>query len=218
MRFIFFLCILFVTTAIVNAQENDTTKTLSKGRIFSSLYGTLTNQRAEISTVESVVTNGYTLGTKSGKFLNDNWVFGVNFSLSKSEINNEFASIDNEELLLGLWSRFYFGKRGDAALYAEITPNYTAIFKENKVGDFANNNLILNEEVSGAGFGVIPGIGFTYLINKNVGFGMTLAYSMAWLNVDKHDFILDTKVSQSYNINGMKFSFNFEVYLDQFFF
>ncbi len=202
----------------VSAQEGDTVKTLSKGRIFTSLYGTLTNQTAEISATESIVTNGYTLGTKSGKFLNDNWVFGLNFSLSKSELENNFASLDNEELLLGLWTRFYFGQRGDAALYAEITPNYTSIFRENVVQDIANGNLVLSEEVSGAGFGLIPGIGFTYLINKNVGFGMTLAYSMAWLDVDTQDFILNQTISDSYFIRGMKFSFNFEVYLDQFFF
>lgn len=218
MRHLYVLSILFLVSFTVSAQEGDTVKTLSKGRIFTSLYGTLTNQTAEISSTESIVTNGYTLGTKSGKFLSDNWVFGLNFSLSKSGLENNFVSLDNEELLLGLWTRFYFGQRGDAALYAEITPNYTAIFRENVIHDVANGNLILSEEVSGAGFGLIPGIGFTYLINKNVGFGMTLSYSLAWLNVETRDFILDQIVSDSYTIKGMQFSFNFEVYLDQFFF
>ena len=217
MRFIYFFSILIFISINANGQENDSTKTLSKGRIFSSLYGTLTNHQAEVSG-ESLTSNGYTLGTKSGKFLKDNWVLGMNFSISKSEVNNQFASLDNEDLLLGIWTRFYFGQRGDASLYAEITPNYTAIFRENAVIDITTSTLIIDQEVSGAGFGLIPGIGFTYLINKNVGFGMTLSYSLAWLKVDTKDFLLNNTVSHSYNLTGMQFSFNFEVYLDQFFF
>jgi outer membrane protein W len=217
MRFIYFLGILIFVNTNLQGQESDTT-VLTKGRIFSSLYGTLTNQQTEVSTSGTLVSNGYTLGTKSGKFLKDNWVSGINFSLSKTEFSNSFANLDNEELLLGLWTRFYFGHRGDASLYAEITPNYTSIFRVNTVSDPTTNTLVLNEETSGSGFGLIPGIGFTYLINKNVGFGMSLSYSMAWLDIDTTDFLTNQTKSGAYNIYGMQFSFNFEVYLDQFFF
>jgi len=217
MRYLYFLSILFFINLNVIGQEKDTL-TLAKGRMFTSLYGTLSNQQVDVGSGEKLISIGYTIGTMSGAFIQDNWILGMNFSLSKSAFSGDEAKLDNEELLIGPWVRYYFGQRGDAALYAEITPNYTSVFRKSTLRNIGGTVIVLDEEVTGGGFGIIPGIGFTYLINRNVGFGMTLSYSLAWLNVESKDLLLNSVESNAYNVSKFQFEFNFQIYLDQFFF
>lgn len=213
---ILLLIVLLLITFFGHAQESDTL-TFAKNRVLTSLFGSISNQQVDITSGGSVKTTGYTIGTKSGIFIKNNWALGLNFSLSKSEFKNINATMESENLLLGLWSRLYFAKKGSAALYVELTPYYTAINRRNLI--FDNEGAILvNEEVSGTGFGLLPGFGFTYIINRNVGFGVTLAYSLASLNVNIEDKLLNNTVSDIYNISQIQFSFNFQIYLNQFFF
>lgn len=200
------------------AQEQEIdTLTFAKGRFLTSLYGTLSNQKVNIVSGEEVRTTGYTIGTKSGQFIKDNWVLGLNFSLSKSDITNAGADIESEDLLLGLWSRLYFAQKGSAALFAELTPYYTGIHRQTIIRD--NDNVIIADEaISGSGFGVVPGFGFTYIISRNVGFGMTVSYPLAKIHVDTEDLLLATTISNTYKVTQLQFSFNFQIYLDQFFF
>lgn len=198
------------------AQDIDSL-TFSKGRILTSLYGTLSNQKVNITSGEEIRTTGYTLGTKSGQFIKNNWVLGLNFALSKSDIANAGAAIESEDLLLGLWSRLYFAQKGSAALYAELTPYYTGIHRQTIIRD-NDNAIITDEDITGSGFGVIPGFGFTYIISRNVGFGMTVSYPLAKIYTNTEDLILATTTSDTYKVTQLQFSFNFQIYLDQFFF
>ncbi len=215
MRQILFLKFLLLIPFLSHSQVGDTL-TFSKNRMLTSLFGSISNQQVDVTSGGTVSTIGYTIGTKSGIFIKNNLALGLNFSLSKSEFKNAGVNIDSENLLLGLWSRLYFAQKGAAILYAELTPFYTAINKQNTI--FDGGAMIANEEVSGAGIGLLPGFGFTYIINRNVGFGMTLSYSMARLNVNIEDQILNNTVSDTYNVYELQFSFNFQIYLDQFFF
>lgn len=215
-RQILFLKFLLLIHFLSHAQGGDTL-TFAKKRMLTSLFGSISNQQVDITSGGTVRTTGYTLGTKSGIFIKNNWALGLNFSLSKSEFKNDGVSIDSENLLLGLWSRLYFAKKGGAVLHGEITPYYSAINRQNTILDIGGS-LITKEEVSGAGFGLLPGFGFTYIINRNVGFGTTISYSMARLYVDIEDLILKKTVSDSYNVYKLQFSFDFQIYLDQFFF
>jgi hypothetical protein len=215
-HYVLLLGFLLLGTFSSYAQQEDSL-VFSKGRFLTGLYGTLSNQTNDVTSGGSVNITGYEVGTKSGRFLKDNWALGLNFSLSKSEYAAQSISIASEDLLIGLWSRLYFAHKGSAALYAEITPYYTAIHRKSSIGD-DQGGVVANEEVFGSGFGVTPGFGFTYIINQNVGFGMTLSYPLARIYVDTEDLILNNTVSDTYNTTELQFSFNFQIYLDQFFF
>lgn len=215
-RHVLILNLFLLFSLLGNAQGGDTL-TFAKDRMLTSLFGSISNQQVDIASGGTVSTIGYTLGTKSGIFIKNNWALGLHFSLSKSDFTNTDISVDSENLLLGLWSRFYFSQKGAAILYAELTPFYTAIHRQNTIFD-AGSAILVDEVVSGAGFGLLPGFGFTYIINRNVGFGMTLSYSMARLNMDIEDQILNNTVSDTYNVSQLQFSFDFQIYLDQFFF
>lgn len=213
---VIFLCALVSFNSYAQEQYKDTL-TFSKGRFLTSLYGTLSNQKVDIASGEEIRTTGYTLGTKSGLFVKNNWALGLNFALSKADVLNAGAAIESEDLLLGLWSRLYFAQKGSAALFAELTPYYTGIHRQTIIRD-NNNAIIVNEDITGSGFGVIPGFGFTYIINKNVGFGMTISYPWAKVHTNTEDLLLATTASDTYDVTQLQFSFNFQIYLDQFFF
>jgi len=216
MKRLIFIAVFFGMLTTGYAQDADTL-TFAKGRMMTSLYGSLSNQQVNIASGGSLKTTGYTIGTKSGSFIKNNWILGVNFALSRTDFNNNDIDIDYEDLLLGLWTRLYFAQKGSAALYAELTPFYAGIHRQTILSD--NNGVVVsNKEISGSGIGVMPGFGFTYILNRNVGFGMTVAVPLAWLNVDTEDLLLKTNVSDTYNSVELQFNFNFQIYLDQFFF
>ncbi len=215
MRYIILLTLLLLKTINNYAQEADTV-TFAKDRFLTSLYGSLSNQQVDVGSGGNVTTTGYTIGTKSGRFIKNNWVLGLNFALSKSDFNNGTITLGSEDLTLGLWSRLYFAVKGSAALYVELTPYYSAIYRQSIIDNGSATRL--NEEISGNGYGVIPGFGFTYIINRSVGFGMTISMPFARIHADTKDIILNTVVSDTYYLTELQFGFNFQIYLDQFFF
>ncbi len=207
--------LLFLIANSIQAQTQDSSIFI-KGRILSNLYGNISNQYVDVSSGGSIKTTGYRIGTKSGVFLKDDWALGVNFALSKTDFDKANIKLDSESFLIGLWSRLYFAKKGAAALYAEITPHYTAIYNQNEIID--GSSIISNEEVYGKGYGIIPGFGFTYIISENVGFGMSLAYTASKLYIDRNNTVLHSNSSETYKVSELQFNFNFQIYLDQFFF
>ena len=216
MKRLIFIAVFFGMLTTGYAQDADTL-TFAKGRMMTSLYGSLSNQQVNIASGGSLKTTGYTIGTKSGSFIKNNWILGLNFALSRTDFNNNDIDIDYEDLLLGLWTRLYFAHKGSAALYAELTPYYAGIHRQTILSD--NNGVVVsNKEISGSGIGVMPGFGFTYIINRNVGFGMTVAVPLAWLNVQTEDLLFNTTAYDTYNAVELQFNFNFQIYLDQFFF
>ena len=209
--------IVFLSIITTGYAQNADTLTFAKGRMLTSLYGALSNQKVNTASGESHKTSGYTIGTQSGSFIKNNWVLGINFALSRTDFSNDDIDIDYEDLILGLWTRLYFAQKGGAALYAELTPYYAGIHRQTILRD-NNGGVVTNKEVSGSGIGLMPGFGFTYIINRNVGFGMAIAVPFAWLKADTEDLFLKNTVSETYNVVELQFNFNFQIYLDQFFF
>jgi len=207
--------ILFISPSLY-AQNQDTTIFL-KGRVLTSLVGSVSNQSSALESGNIIKTTAYSIGTQSGIFLQNKWVLGVNFNLSRSAFDNTSESLVSEDLLIGVWSRLYFAEHGATSLYFELTPYYVGVFRKNIFIDNQGNEMT-NEITTGKGYGILPGLGLSYNINRNVGFGMTLSYSYAHLQVDNEDIILNEITPDSYNVSQLQFSFNFQIYIDQFFF
>lgn len=214
---LFFLIAIFFFSSLCNAQVQDSL-TLGKGRYITSLFGSIKSQLVEGSSNGSISdfkTNGYTLGTKSGIFIKNAWAIGLHFSLSKAEKSDVNAGFISEELLIGLWNRWYFVQFDQAALFVDLTPYYTTVHNHNIIDV---SGFQFDEELHGRGFGFEPGLGFTYFVNRNVGFGMIVSYPTARVYADRKDLILNTSVSETYSSSQLAFSFSFQVYLDKFFF
>lgn len=216
MKRLLFVAVFFGIISTGYAQNEDSL-TFAKGRMMTSLYGSLSNQQINIVSGGSLKTTGYTIGTKSGSFIKNNWVLGINFALSRTDFSNADIDVDYEDLLLGLWTRLYFAQKGGAALYAELTPYYASIHRQTILRDNSGSE-VSNKEADGSGIGLMPGFGFTYIINRNVGFGMMVAVPLTRLKVDTEDLLLRTTVSDTFNSVEIQFNFNFQIYLDQFFF
>lgn len=205
----------FYTTVV--AQDTDTL-TFARGRFITSLYGSIGSEKATLvnGNSTSLKSTKNTIGTQSGVFVKNNWAMGVNFALAKEEVTNNDVNVDAEELILGFWNRLYFAKNGSAALFADVIPYYTAVDKQSTVTD--NGVITESEKLHGTGFGIEPALGFAYVINKNVGFGMSTSFRFSRIFATRENLITNVSVNETYNLNQLQFNFNFQVYLDQFFF
>lgn len=209
--------LLLIFSLNVLSQDQDSV-ILLKGRYITSLNGSIKSQNINSAfgqVSESQKITEYTIGTKSGFFIQDHWVLGLDFSLGKSASNATQFNFSSETLLLGLWSRYYFLSYYNGSLFADLTPFYSVVYQESS---FNTPGYQFSEELEGKGFGLEPAIGFTYLINRNVGFGMSVSYQFGWINAVRKDLIIPVEVSEDYNFSQLKFNFSFQVYLDQFFF
>ena len=213
--FLLMSVIAFCTKAF--AQKTDTL-TFAKGRFLTSLYGSIGSEKASLvnGNSASLKSTKNTIGSQSGIFVKNNWAMGVNFALSKEEVTNTDVSVDAEELILGFWNRLYFAKKGSGALYVDLIPYYTAIDKQSTVS--INGVISEHEKLHGTGFGIEPAVGFAYIINKNVGFGMSTSFRFSRIFATREDVITNVSENETYNLNQLQFNFNFQVYLDQFFF
>lgn len=198
--------------------QNTDTLIFAKGRYLTSLYGSIGSEKATLVNGNStqLKSTKNTIGTQSGVFIKNNWVLGVNFALAKEEVTNSDVNVAAEELILGFWNRLYFGKKGNGALFADLTPYFTAIDRQSKVT--SGGVITENESLHGTGFGIEPALGFTYIINKNVGFGMSTSFRLARIFATRENLLTNVSVNEMYNLNQLQFNFNFQVYLDQFFF
>jgi hypothetical protein len=200
-----------------NAQQADTL-IFAKGRVITSLFGSLSNKITDINGAEeNNITTSYTVGTKSGVFMADKWAMGVNFSLSRSDFATPTFVLESENLVIGYWNRYYFLALESAALHAEITPYYTAIHQQSQIMDPTGVPLS-NRVLSGNGYGIAPGVGFTYILNRNVGFGINLVYSWTQIRANTEDVLIKSVTTDVYTDNQLEFGFNFQIYIDQFFF
>ena len=138
---------------------------------------------------------------------------GVDFSISRYNYKNPSIDLESENLLIGYWNRVYFLKLESAALHAEITPFFTAMYQQSATQD-SLGSLTFHETISGNGFGFEPGLGFTYIVNRYVGFGITVTYSWAKIYVNREDLILNLKIPETYYVNQLNFLFSFQIYIN----
>ncbi len=199
------------------AQDQDSV-ILVKGRYITGLNGSISSQSVNGNILGGQVArkvNEYSIGTQSGYFIKDGWTLGMEFSLGKTEFRNPDLHVSAENVSIGIWSRYYFMRYYNGALFADLTPFYTVI---NEINEIETTNFVFAEELHGKGYGIRPAIGFTYLINKNVGFGMSVAYQFGHVYADRTNLILETVTKEDYEFSQLNFNFSFQVYLDQFFF
>lgn len=198
------------------SQKPDTT-ILHQGRYITGLNGSISGQNVfgTNSSGQNQKINEYTIGTQSGYFFRNKWVLGGDFNLTKSATISAEFNYSSESLRLGFWSRYYLITYDKGALFADLTPFYTVV---NQTTEINVPSFHSSEELKGSGFGLEPSIGFAYLINRNVGFGMATSYQFGKVFATKQDYILNQETEDSYNFSRLIFRFSFQIYLDQFFF
>jgi hypothetical protein len=147
-----------------------------------------------------------------------NWVLGLNLSLGNEEYENLSGFFDFEDFSVGPWTRYYFGEgtAGSGIMFAELTPYWSSIYQSFTPDSVQNSAL--SEVVTGRGFGIEPGIGFTYLINRNVGFSLMVSYRYSRIAVDIESSSTASSGRSHVTIREPRFAFQFQIYLDKFFF
>lgn len=211
-----FCGIQFFTFGQTNERGVDTT-ILAKGRFTTSLYGFIESESISQNvngTTVSLENDGYTIGTQSGYLFHQNMVLGINLWLKRAEASGINYNIKDERLNLGLWYRWYFFNRKDISLYLDFTPFFTSVHQDN-----LSNNVVVadSEQIKGTGWGVSPAVGFVYFLNRNVGFGMSLDYLYARVNTTRTNLFEQTSTDETLKSSKLRFNFNFQIYLDQFF-
>lgn len=148
----------------------------------------------------------------------DNWALGLNLSLGKEEYENLNGEVDFEDFSVGPWSRYYFGtgRIGSGVFFAELTPLWISVHQTFTSDTLQSSNY--KEVVSGNGFGIEPGAGFTYLINRNVGFSLMVSYRYSKLSVEIEKPGTNFLQTSNLILREPRFTFEFQIYLDNFFF
>jgi len=75
-----------------------------------------------------------------------------------------------------------------------------------------------NNQLTGNGYGGSLGTGFTYVINPNIGFDLTLGYNIIQFYAKDHNLIDNTIARLKFKESYISVSFGFQIMLNEFFF
>ncbi len=162
-------------------SENGRNGILKKGSLFLGM----TAGNIEISTQNGAKSSILSLSPNIGKFINDNWVLGVNASL----LNQAFLGFNNFSVTALPFLRYYpnAGEKR-AILFGEVGAGI-------RLESFTGNRII-NETTTNPTF--MAGIGLNYFLRPTVAFEIKGSY-----NYLKQSFLNDT------NSIGVNFGFQF---------
>lgn len=209
----FFLLVLFFCHNFLLCAQSDST--LLKGRFTTSLFGFIESQNTSAGGINfSGSTNGYIIGTKSGVFVADNWALGLSLTLDRTETKNDVFIYNEEQVTLGFWTRWFFFHKKSVGLFADLNPYIVSVDRRLDALD-TNANLI---SIEGLGFGFAPGVGFAYFLNRNISFSLHLDYFYSFVYATRKESIIQSSINDQLEVNKLRFSFGFQIYLDEFFF
>ncbi len=208
-----FIAFLIFYGSSISFAQNDSI--LQKGRFTTSLFGFISSSQSNSGNASFTGnTISYTIATKTGILFANRWAGGLSLSLNRSETDNLDFSFNEEQFLIGLWTRWYFIHQKNVGLYADVNPYFISIDQQLSQLDTTG----LNVETKGTGLGISPGIGFVFFVNRNIGFSMQLDYFISTVSATRRNRFNSTEVKEDIDIKNLRFSFGFQVYLDEFFF
>ncbi|MBX2841694.1 MAG: hypothetical protein KTR26_07975 [Flammeovirgaceae bacterium] len=207
--------------SLLAQEENDSTNQVytgpfEKGRFITGLNGNISSGAFSTASSNNQKTfdNSYSFGTKSGFFVKNKWAIGGDFKISRSS-QNSTLSYSSELLQIGPWTRYYLSGNEYGSLFPEISIFYANSREETKI---LNGSQNFHETLNTRGGGIEIGAGFTYIIDKKVGFDLVLSYKSILLSGTKEDFITQLQTKESVFTDVISFNFGFSVFIDEFFF
>ncbi|RKN81365.1 outer membrane beta-barrel protein [Ulvibacterium marinum] len=213
--FVLFLLLSFPLQAQQNKSQDSLHTPFRKGRWLTGLSGNISsNTNKERSSDVKLITNEFGLNLSTGKFIKDRWLLGGNL---RADRGSSSGNIDRttESLFLGPFTSYYLTENERGSLFAKLSSGYVRYGEETSFNDL--NNPI--QEISeGDGFGVLIGLGYSYVINDQIAFDIGFDLNLFWVGIDQEQQPSGIIDSQNISISNTAFSFGFNVILDDFFF
>lgn len=209
---VFFLLLSFQG---IISQEKDSITPFKKGRWLTGLSGSFTSNTSELgSSSERISTNTYGIDLTTGSFFKDRWLIGGLLSAERVSGGGKIER-DLETLFIAPIISFYFSKNNQGSLFLSFAPGYMRFREETNIN---LNEQSITERIEGPGFGARLSLGYSYVIHNRIAFDIGLNVNNYWLKTEQESLPLGSSMKEDIMINGINFSFGFNVLLDDFFF
>jgi len=216
-----FLVLVFFVFTNISAQNTDSqeiekdsiTTPFKKGRWLLGMFGTIGSSTTEnTSSSTKTVSNHYSIGIGSGKFVIDRLNIGFNVNLNREDIQND-TSEDRivENLFIGPRITYYISKNKIGSLYFGLTPGFTIYREETQLNQ---GDILVDYIYKGNGFGLISAFGYTYVIHDKIGLDVGLNWSTNWININEEPTDVENLTDVNFVISDLTFSFGFKILLD----
>lgn len=219
----FLFCLVFILNSYTfcYAQDvpSDSTKTESetpfrKGRWLTGLSGSIGSGSTENkSTSIKSLSNNYRIEISSGKFPIDRLNIGLTSFIERNNIEEEnVEEITSEIFFLGPTAAYYLSDNSIGSVYFRLSPGFT-LYRD-KTGSL-EDDIYVEQESKGSGFGLLSTFGFAYAITNRVIFDLGLNFNVFWLDINQKDSITSENENISFELNNVSFSFGFKILIDK---
>lgn len=184
-----------------------------KGRWLTGISGVINSSRNQFkSTGQDNSSNEYALNIVGGNFFKDRWLIGGIIQLERSDADG-LTDLNTETLFFGPVISHYLSDSNRGALYFNLSPGYS---RYRNLVRF-NGDLVVNEDsAEGSGFGILIGLGYTYVVFDRIAFDIGVGITQRWLTVERTLQPEEIVFSENINLRNIGFSFGFKVLLDRF--
>ena len=191
----------------------DTRTPFRKGRWLTGLSGAISSGSTEnkATNIKSI-SNNYIITISSGKFVIDRLNIGLNALLERNNIEEEnVEEITSELFFLGPKATYYLSKNTIGSVFFSLSPGYARY--RDKIGNLVND-VYVESESTGSGFGILGTFGFSYVIADIVTFDLGLNFNSYWLDVQQKQSDSDITDNVTFDIGNIAFSFGFKILID----
>lgn len=211
------MCVFSTITAQTIDDTESTTDSITtpfkKGRWQMGMFGTIGSSTTENTTSNSkTVSNHYSIGINSGKFVIDRLNVGFKVNLEREDIQNE-NSEDRivEDLFIGPNATYYISKSKIGSLYFGLTPGFTMYRTQTEI---LQEEILVDQVYKGNGFGLMSTFGYTYVVYDRIGLDVGLNWSTHWININEETATNANNSDLNFVISDLTFSFGFKILLD----
>ncbi len=212
---LFLILLIFISTACL-AQESDSAVAetpFRKGRWITGLNGRISSGTTEFDSLK-IRSNSYAISIGTGRIFKDRWLAGLLLEAGR-ENAEDFNSRESEFLFVGPAVTRYFSKSAQGSVYLLLSPGYARTRESN---EFEINGIVDEQEVIGSGFGLVSTLGYSYVMNDQIGFNIGLTLTNFWIDATRTSALSNVRTSESLKVGELSFTFGFSVILDDFFF
>ena len=197
-----------------DSSATQTSSPFRKGRWLTGLSGSIGSGSTENkSTSIKSISNNYRVEISSGKFAIDRLNIGLTSFIERNNIEEEnVEEITSEIFFLGPKTEYFLSDNSIGSVFFRLSPGYT-LYRD-KTGKI-ENNIYVEKESKGGGFGLLTTFGFAYAVADRVIFDLGLNFNVFWLDIKQKDSITSQVENINFELNNVSFSFGFKILIDK---
>ena len=200
---------------IAHSVQDTTGTPFKKGIWLTGIAGSISSGTALTdTTAQRIYNNSYGINLSTGRFFKDRWAAGMIFTASRQS-NKQFVVRESESLFIGPLVQHYLSESETGSIFFTFSPGFSS-FRERI--ELERNGITQERKASGSGFGILAGIGYSYVMHRRIAFDLRLNISNAWINATSEIQPAGSTTTENIQIGDISFSFGFNVLLDSFFF